>query len=263
MRFTFDLISDLHVDTWPETFNWVGLATSPYCVVAGDVARDRRLLIDTLRHLGRCYQGVFYIDGNDEHRDHYYNIANSYESLNSKINSIPNVVYLQDNVVILDGIAIMGTNGWWDYELDPTIDSDEVMTWFEQENSIDRDISLVTKKLAVADSMYIAKSIKRLQTHLDVEKIVMVTHTVPCAELISHDIHLSNTIRFNTMGNSTMLDCLHYDLENKIDTWCFGHYHGAVDQIRNGVRFVNNCRGKNNTNWSKYVYHPRRIEIEY
>lgn len=263
MRFTFDLISDLHVDTWPEPFNWNGLATSPYCIVAGDVARDRRLLIDTLKHLGRCYQGVFYIDGNDEHRDSYYRLDKSYESLNAKINQIPNVVYLQDNVVIIDGVAILGTNGWWDYDLDPRISSADVMNWFEDECGVDRDISEVIRKIAIADSMYIANSVKRLQTHIDVQKIIMVTHTVPCAELINHDIHLIDTLRFNTMGNSMMLDCLHTDLEKKIDTWCFGHYHGAVDQTRNGIRFVNNCRGKNNTNWSKHVYHPRRIEIEY
>lgn len=263
MRFTFDLISDLHVDTWPTPFNWHGIATSPYCIVAGDVARDRRLLINTLRHLGQCYQGVFYIDGNDEHRDYYYHLDRSYDELNAKINQIPNVVYLQDNVVIVDGVAILGTNGWWDYDLDTNISSTEVMNWFENECGVDRDISSVIRKISIADSMYISNSIKRLQTHLDVQKIIMVTHTVPCASLITHDIHLENTLRFNTMGNSTMLDCLHYDLEKKIDTWCFGHYHGAIDQTRNGVRFVNNCRGKNNTNWSKYVYHPRRIEIDY
>lgn len=263
MRFTFDLISDLHVDTWPEPFNWNGLATSQYCIVAGDIARDRRVVIDTLKHLSRCYQGVFYIDGNDEHRDHYYHLDKSYNGLHDKIETIPNVVYLQDNVVIIDGVAILGTNGWWTYDLDFKIDSNEVMSWFEGESGVNRDMSEVIRKVSIADSMYIANSVKRLQTHIDVQKIVIVTHTVPCGELIDHDIHLANTLRFNTMGSSMMLDCLHHDLEKKIDTWCFGHYHGAIDQVRNGVRFVNNCRGKNNTNWSKYVFHPRRIEIEY
>ena len=46
MQFAFDLISDLHVETW-DSFDWTGQATSPYCVVAGDVARDRQRLLDT------------------------------------------------------------------------------------------------------------------------------------------------------------------------------------------------------------------------
>jgi hypothetical protein len=29
MLFAFDLISDLHVDTWPKPFDWTGQATSP------------------------------------------------------------------------------------------------------------------------------------------------------------------------------------------------------------------------------------------
>jgi len=67
MSFAFDLISDLHVETWGD-FIWTGQATSPYCVVAGDIARDRNVVIDALKHLGQCYQAVFYVDGNDEHR---------------------------------------------------------------------------------------------------------------------------------------------------------------------------------------------------
>ena len=55
MSFAFDLISDLHAETWSE-FDWTGQATSPYCVVAGDLARDREVVVNTLRHLGTCYQ---------------------------------------------------------------------------------------------------------------------------------------------------------------------------------------------------------------
>jgi hypothetical protein len=47
MNFSFDLISDLHVESWPS-FNWSDQVTSPYCVVAGDVARDRDVLVETL-----------------------------------------------------------------------------------------------------------------------------------------------------------------------------------------------------------------------
>ena len=45
MQFSFDLISDLHVETWDQ-FDWTHQPTSPYCVVAGDVSQDRKLLAD-------------------------------------------------------------------------------------------------------------------------------------------------------------------------------------------------------------------------
>ena len=110
MRFNFDLISDLHIESWPETFDWRDQPTSPYCVVAGDVSRDRTTVIKTLEHLGQCYQGVFYIDGNDEHRDHLNSLSLSYKGLDDSISHLRNVVYLQDNLVVIDGVAFMAVS---------------------------------------------------------------------------------------------------------------------------------------------------------
>jgi hypothetical protein len=103
-------------------------------------------------------------------------------------------------------------------------------------------------------------SIQRLQTHNDVKKIAIVSHTVPGADLILHDIDLYGKPQFNGMGNGLLRLALATDTENKIDTWCFGHYHSDVDRIINGVRYVNNCRGKGLH--QKAVYYPKRIEID-
>lgn len=261
MSFAFDLISDIHAETWPD-FDWTAQATSPYCVVAGDVARDRTLVINTLRHLGSCYQAVFYVDGNDEHRYHYDDLTASYADLVNKLRKVPNVVFLQDNVVVVDGVAILGTNGWWTYDLDPNIDAEQTSLWFQSQCRVPASVAKITGRMATTDASYMTSSVKRLQTHNDVRKIVCVTHTVPLANLIAHDIGLADTLRFNTMGNSFMNRALSADTNNKIHTWCFGHYHGSVDQIRQGVRFVNNCRGRGDTEWRQYVYHPRRIVID-
>ena len=40
MTMAFDLISDLHLETWDDELNFSGQATSPVCVVAGDISRD-------------------------------------------------------------------------------------------------------------------------------------------------------------------------------------------------------------------------------
>jgi hypothetical protein len=261
MSFAFDLISDIHAETWPD-FDWTGQPTSPYCVVAGDIARDRELVIKTLRHLGSCYQAVFYIDGNDEHRYYYNDLIESYADLVRRIRKIPNVVFLQDNVVVVDGVAILGTNGWWTYDLDPSIDAGQTSLWFQDQCRVTSHVANTVGRLAGTDATYMLSSIRRLQTHNDVRKIVCVTHTVPNSSLISHDIGLADSLRFNTMGNSLMMRALAADTENKLHTWCFGHYHGSVDQIRQGVRFVNNCRGRGDTEWCRHVYHPLRIVVD-
>lgn len=263
MQLAFDLISDLHLETWDEPFNWEHRATSPYAVVAGDVSRDRDLLIQCLTNLGNNYQAVFYIDGNDEHKDHIDNLTDSYRDLFRKISIIPNVVYLQDNVVVVDGIAILGTNGWWGFDLDLSVDPTQSAEWYREKEMLNYHAIESIKQMSTTDANYMIASVKRLQTHRDIRKIVMVTHTVPDATLIAHDINLDGSMRFNTMGNSFMRFAIEADTEKKIHTWCFGHYHGDVDQVRNGVRYVTNGRGRGDTPWSKYVYHPRRIVVDY
>lgn len=261
MQFNFDLISDLHVETWDQ-FDWSGQATSPYCVVAGDVARDRTVLRETLEHLGQCYHAVFYIDGNDEHCYTLDNLNKSYRSLAREISQIKNVVYLQDNVAIVNGVALLATNGWWSYDFDPLIDPEQSRLWHKDKmNIIDSATDSIIGN-SYTDTAYLINSVKKLQTHKDVKSIVIITHTVPAPELIKHDIQLQDSWRFNCMGNRYLKLALREDTEKKINTWCFGHYHMPVDRLIGDVRFVNNCRGRGNTDWSTSVYYPRRISIE-
>jgi len=263
MQFAFDLISDLHIETWPESFDWTAQATSPVCIVAGDVCKDQVLLLKTLKHLGTCYQAVFYIDGNDEHKNYITQLDFSYQHLNQQIERIRNVVYLRDNVVVIDGVAIVGTSGWWAFDFDSSIDSADAMLWYAERHDLDVATIRSIAQMAVSDALYMNTSIKRLQTHSDVKKIIMVTHTVPDPALVAHDIDLAGSSRMNTAGNRYMMQALGADTEKKIHTWCFGHYHGSVDQIRSGVRFVNNCRGRGDTPYSQHVYYPRRVVINY
>ena len=262
MSLAFDLISDLHIDTWGD-FNWEGQATSPVCVVAGDVARDRDTVTRTLRHLSKCYQAVFYIDGNDEHTEYLENLGVSYTDLTRRIERIPSIVYLQDNVVVVDGVAILGTNGWFNYDFNLDIDPDQVEQWCQEKYTMSSAATRSISQLSQTDAGYMMASVRRLQKHSDVKKIVMVTHTVPDPALISHNIELDGSMKFNVMGNRLMMQAMAADTENKIHTWCFGHYHGSVDQIRSGIRFVNNCRGRANTHYSKHVYYPLRIVVDF
>lgn len=274
MDLAFDLLSDLHLDSWPDRFDWTHRATSPYCILAGDVASDRKLLLQTLRHLGQCYQAVFYIDGNEEHSRYWGRIPQSYQLLEQRIKNIANVVYLQDNVVIVNGVAILATNGWWGFDFDEHQDVDETIAWYQHKwlemvdqdptypaSVTDQDVTWIIRQ-AVNDARYMVKSVRRLQTHGDVKKIILVTHSVPLPELVSHDIHLTDNPRFSTMGNAYMREVLAADTEKKIHTWCFGHYHLGVDRVINDVRYVNNCRGRSGTAWSNQAYNPVRICLD-
>ena len=261
MIFNFDLISDIHRETWNH-FDWTGQPTAPYCIVAGDIARDRALVIDTLEQLSEVYQGVFYIDGNDEHKDYAEDLNRSYAELTALVSSIPKVVYLQDNVVIVNGVAILATNGWWSYDFDPQIDVDQSIAWVRHKDNISESAAIAYNGIGYNDAAYIISSVKKLQVEPDVKAIVMLSHTVPNPHIIQHDLELMDTYRFNSMGNSHLALALENDTENKIKTWCFGHYHRPVDTIINGVRYVSNPRGRGNTDYSQIVYYPKRISVE-
>lgn len=260
MTFSFDLISDLHVETWPS-FDWTGQPTSPYCVVAGDVSRDHDQVVETLTHLGKCYAGVFYIDGNDEHRNHLEDLGASYKNLKNRIEDIKGVVYLQDNVVIINGVAIIATNGWWSYDFDPIVTYEESQSWYQDYTNSSQSAADSITGVAYHDAAYLSNSIKKLQTHQEVKRIVVVSHTLPSAWLCSHDLDLADHPRFNCMGNPHLQLALNEDTENKIGVWAFGHYHRPVDREFAGIRYVSNPRGRGNTPWSQPAYYAKRIEV--
>jgi UDP-2,3-diacylglucosamine pyrophosphatase LpxH len=260
MTFAFDLISDLHVETW-DSFDWTGQPTSPYCVVAGDVSRDIDLLANTLEHLSDCYAGVFYIDGNDEHRYSLDDLGNSYRLLKNKVQTIKNLVYLQDNVVIINGVAILATNGWWSYDLDPAQDYETSQDWYCDYVQTSRSTADAITGIAYHDAAYLCNSVRKLQTHQEVKSIAIITHTLPGAWLCNHDLDLVGTARLACMGNPYLQQALDEDTENKIRVWSFGHYHRPVDRDLNGIRYVSNPRGRGDTPWSQSVYYPKRIEI--
>jgi len=262
MTFAFDLISDLHVETWTN-FDWTGQATAPYCIVAGDVARNREQLLNTLTNLGRCYPGgVFYVDGNEEHKDYLDDLGASYRDLAKDINGIKNVVYMQDNVIIINGVAILGTNAWWTYDFDPTIDVNSSVQSIQDHFGISNSAAMNITGVAYNDAAYLINSVRKLQTHREVRSIVIVTHTVPAPWIISHDPDLVDTWRFNGMGNSFITRAIDEDTENKIKMWCFGHYHKPVNQELGGIEYISNPKGRGNTNWCQRAYYPKRIEIK-
>jgi hypothetical protein len=230
--------------------------------VAGDVSRDHDQVIQTLEHLNQCYAGVFYIDGNDEHRWQLEDLSHSYSSLKNKIKPLDGVVFLQDNVVIVNGVAILATNGWWSYDFDPAQNYEESQSWYCEYTQSSQSAADAITGIAYHDAAYITNSVKKLQTHQEVKSIVIVSHTLPGAWLCNHDPDLADTARFNCMGNPHLQLALDEDTEHKIKTWAFGHYHRSVDRDYAGIRYVSNPRGRGDTSWSQPAYYPKRIEVE-
>lgn len=225
MDIGFDLISDLNLDP-EESFNWENKATSLYCVIAGNISYDTRTIFQTLSHLSKFYQGIFYVPGLLEYKN-CVDIDTRTKELAIIARKLPKVALLYHNVVIIDGIGIVGSNGW------------------NADNPNDIDMNLIKNRLD--DIAYLNKSIMKLQTHLDVKKILLITACIPRRQLYFGKIpdHVEDHIYPDY--------CLTSDTEMKITHWAFGGIERDVDTVFHTVHYMNNPYSKQKPYWAKRI----------
>jgi hypothetical protein len=227
MKIGFDVISDLNLGP-DEHFDWDGKATSLYCIIAGNISNDLRTIHQILLHLSHFYQGVFYTAGSLE----YEGVSNIETRTNEILNiskTIRNVAYLHNHVVIIDGVAIVGTNGWMINDFSHTL----LPTMIETER--------------YQDLGYLSNSLEKLQLHLDVKKILIVSHSAPSYELFfgeePDEIYSMPPLKLSLIK----------DLEGKVTHWIYGQYNKSVDIVLDGITYINNSYYKNNPYWAKRI----------
>lgn len=231
MKINFDFISDLNLSPG-ETLNWDGKATSLYCLIGGNISSDSKTLSAFLSTLSKCYQGIFFIAGTLEYKD-VENIDKRTNEINRLCKKIKNVVFLQNNVVVIEGIAILGANGWSNEAI-----VDGITDYENHELQKFEDIS------------YLKLTIEKLQKHLDVKKILVMTNSVPNEHLYFGEIPKS------IADEAPLTLCLLADLEKKVSHWAFGTHKKIVDTVIHNINYLNNPYYSSSTYWAK------RIEIE-
>jgi hypothetical protein len=227
MEIGFDVISDLCLSP-NETFKWTNKATSLYCIVAGNVSSDTRTIIQTLGHLAKFYQGIFYIPGRLEYEG-FDDVEMRTEELAAICDHLDHVAILHHNVAMIDGVAIVGINGWGNLSEEYSIDN--IQRLHERED----------------DLHYLYKTIERLQVHLDVKKIVIASSAVP-----RKDLYFGQLPEYvETMP--TLSSCSQFDTEKKISNWIFGTYKNVVDITIDNVNYVNNIYFTSRNYWAKRI----------
>ena len=222
MTVGFDVISDLNLQA-SDSFNWEGKAESLYCIIAGNVSNDIGIIRQTLEHISKFYQGVFYITGTLE----YENVTASLRARDITIicQHIRNVSLLYNHVVIIDGVAILGANGWY---------GTEGMTYEVRRND---------------DITYLGLSVERLQLHLDVSRIVVVTNSVPIPDLYFGE---EDHIIYDQTPPGV---CLANDTMKKVTHWVFGTYKKEVDTVMHRINYINNSC------YERSPYYAKRITV--
>jgi len=190
----FDIISDLNLNP-NDSFNWENKASSLYCILAGNISSNIR--------------------------------TNRTNELMMLCESIPNICMLHQHVAIIDGIAIMGVNGWANQNSDNPME----------------DIIKTAAKLE--DLAYLKMTVQKLQRHLDVKKIIVVTSAVPRTDLFYGE-EPSET--YDQIPLSAMLIS---DTECKVKHWVFGTYVKNVDTILDDINYLNNPFIAKSPYWAK------------
>jgi hypothetical protein len=227
MEIGFDVISDLCLSP-NDNFKWTNKATSLYCIVAGNVSSDTRTIIQTLGHLAKFYQGVFYIPGRLEYEG-FDDIDMRTEELVAICDYLDSVSILYHNVAMIDGIAVVGVNGWGSLPEEYSLSN--IQRLHERED----------------DLLYLYKTIERLQVHMDVKKIIVASSAVP-----SKNLYFGQLPEYvETMP--TLSSCAQFDTEKKLSHWVFGTYENVVDITVNDINYINNAYFKSRNYWAKRV----------
>lgn len=228
MEVGFDVIGDLYLSPDDE-FNWDGKPTSLYCIVTGNVGNDMGTLHKTLSNIAENYKGIFYVSGSYEFEE-CDDIRKRTDDINYVCKQIPNVASLWHHVVLLESIAILGCNGW--------MNEDEFK---------DHHDSITANELRYEDLIYLKNSVQKLQKHGDVKSMIVVSNSVPSADLYFGEQPLYT-------DNQISLDiCLKSDTEHKITHWAYGSYGKAVDYKTNGITYISNPYNGIRTYWPKRI----------
>lgn len=221
----FDIIGELFIKP-NDSFNWENKATSLYCIIPGNVSSDLRTLSQVLAHLSNYYQGIFYVPGPLEYETSD-NILNRTNEITSICSCVPNVVLLHQSVIVVDGIAVMGLNGWCNA------------------GTIDTVHEMVRTAARYEDIKYLGATLHKLQRHLDVKKVIIVSNAVPKEDLYFGE---EPTIVYDQIPLTTVLEV---DTEKKVKYWVFGSYTKSVDTVLNEIQYINNPYLGNKPYWPK------------
>lgn len=238
MKFTYSLVSDLHLDHPQPKTEYDKL--EKFVVIAGDCGNGL-VGLKFLNKLKNKGFDIFAIDGNHEH----YSNSTQGRDLEETEAQFYAGLYQPNVYPVAEGLTVLGVNGW--YYVD---DERQWLGWMNDgryagnaqqvNNKADRHVEWLDAKLSSLEG-----------------KAVVVTHTAPCQETLNpvYDGHFSNDWYYNPRMGEVMSK--HAD---KILVWNHGHTHAAADKIVGGVRVVCNPRGYpgENAEWE-----PLSVTVEY
>jgi DNA repair exonuclease SbcCD nuclease subunit len=255
---SFDLISDIHLDFWvPSSWNILTrkktlddfiqkiLPDRPSAIlaIAGDIGHFNKQNYTLLKALKMHYKYILLVAGNHDYylqsksiRYKYaYNSLNRLIEMKKLIRDLPNVFYLDGDVVTIDGIHYGGCGMWYDFQYGIQVLNSNYPRIYEHWRVVSNDAILTRGKPRLTKDMFYEEKRKlaRILPHSD----VIITHFSPDWSQAPEDRKLNMSTSFYYFDGAPFFPLI----SKKI--WCFGHIHRRMDYDKYGCRFVNAALG--------------------
>ncbi len=253
-----DIMSDLHIDQWSKEYEnkypcgevkeyplKIEKSDSEYLIVAGDISDSLDESLKYLNKLSNNYKKILFVDGNHEHVHKYPKLYDKKEI--KKLINNDKLVYLADEPYRIDNILFIGSCGWWDYNESDKESKEKCVNYFDDwipEFTLDENIEFIENviKKSEEEYIYLKKNLEKYEKDNTIERIVIVTHTVPKKEYCNPsdgELLSSFVTEYNTKYRE-LLSC------KKLTHWIFGHTHQEWEEKDNdcNIQFICNPRGR-------------------
>ena len=255
-----DIVSDLHEDYWNldlplsypcgsrrhKPFKIIPSPDTDILIVAGDIADDITVAWNYLVLWAKKYKTVLYVDGNHEHTSIIPKLFSpqeiaDYITRKGKEENIKNIFYLPIQPFIINKTVFIGISGWWNYCEGKSIQTYTAwlckwLPYLREEDGLIFRTNVI--KQASHDYQYLCEVLNLVREYPDINKIVIVTHTVPIRSFSQKDY-------LPTELNGLMKGILKNKKTRKMIThWIFGHTHAQHDKIEKGITFLCHPRGR-------------------
>lgn len=253
----FDIMSDLHIDSWSNKYNRkykkgkiseVPLklinTESEYLIIAGDISDNIERTFEYLNNLSNYYELILFIDGNHEHTENFPNLLD-YEDIYNILKKNKKIIYLRKESFIMEDTVFVGCNGWWNYNNKDEITIKEYLKDghlsyynFNPEDKLNLIKNIINK--ADEEFTYLNNEINKYDKNYKINNIVVITHTIPNVNFGHSFMRESINNNFSTQYNSRFKEL---SLSKKIKYWIFGHVHGQHNINDNNINFICHPRG--------------------
>ncbi|RVA57608.1 phosphatase [Mesorhizobium sp. M7A.F.Ca.US.001.01.1.1] len=235
--------SDLHLE-FAELPRPLAIPDADVCVVAGDLCRAPangvHWLAENIAHAMPCV----YVAGN--HEFYRGSIREGLEDGRSAAAGFPNVHFLEDDFVLIDGVRFLGATLWTDYRIQGHPEFDMVYARermndhkliAKQRNPWQRFVPETAFRLHQVSRLFITSALKA-----DPITTIVVTHHLPHAKSIPSRFEGDP---LNAAYASDLSDVIE---EGRPALWVHGHTHDSCDYQVGSTRVICNPRGYDGEN---------------